>query len=104
MKNCILFSIMAGNNSPKYDVPATFKFCSSIFFHKPIVATRSNIDMKRKTLLYTVKRKRAMHTKYGVLRLSRLEHPIWREVTPNFWCVFYAKLGVLSHQPIVLSH
>ena len=43
------------------------------------------------------KKKCAMHTKYGVLRLSRLEHLIWREVTPNFWCVFYAKLGVLSH-------
>ena len=43
-----------------------------------------------------------MHTKYGVLRLSRLEHLIWREVTPNFWCVFYAKLGVLSHQLSVL--
>ena len=25
------------------------------------------------------------------------EHLIWREVTPNFWCLFYAKLGVLSH-------
>ena len=37
--------------------------------------------------MYTVKKKRAMHTKYGVLRLSRLEHLIWREVTPNFWCV-----------------
>ena len=34
---------------------------------------------------YTVKKKRAMHTKYGVLCLSRLEHLIWREVTPNFW-------------------
>ena len=53
---------------------------------------------------YTVKKKHAMHTKYGVLRLSRLEHLIWREVTPNFWCVFYAKLGVLSHQLSVLSH
>ena len=53
---------------------------------------------------YTVKKKRAMHTKYGVLRLSRLEHLIWREVTPNFWFVFYAKLGVLSHQLSVLSH
>ena len=50
------------------------------------------------------KKKHAMHTKYGVLRLSRLEHLIWREVTPNFWCVFYAKLGVLSHQLSVLSH
>ena len=45
-----------------------------------------------------------MHTKYGALRLSQLEHLIWREVTPNFWCVFYAKLGVLSHQLSVLSH
>ena len=45
-----------------------------------------------------------MHTKYGVLRLSRLEHFIWREVTPNFWCVVCAKLGVLSHQLSVLSH
>ena len=54
---------------------------------------------------YTVKKKqRAMHTKYGVLLLSHLEHLIWREVTPNFWCVFYTKLGVLSHQVSVLSH
>ena len=53
---------------------------------------------------HTVKKKDAMHTKYGVLRLSRLEHLIWREVTPNIWCVFYAKLGVLSHQLSVLSH
>ena len=45
-----------------------------------------------------------MHTKYGVLRLSRLEHLIWREVTPNFWSVFYTKLGVLSHQLSVFSH
>ena len=45
-----------------------------------------------------------MHTKYGVLHLSRLEHLIWREVTPNFWCVLYTKLGVLSHQLSVLSH
>ena len=45
-----------------------------------------------------------MHTKYGMLCLSHLEHLIWREVTPNFWCVFYAKLGVLSHQLSVLSH
>ena len=45
-----------------------------------------------------------MHTKYGVLRLYHLEHLIWREVMPNFWCVFYAKLGVLSHQLSVLSH
>ena len=37
------------------------------------------------------KKKRAMHTKYGVLRLFYLEHLIWCEVTPNFWCVFYAK-------------
>ena len=32
-----------------------------------------------------------------------LEHLIWREVTPNFWCVFYAKLCVLSHQLSVIS-
>ena len=44
-----------------------------------------------------------MHTKYGVLRLSRLEHLIWREVMPTFWCVFYTKLGVLSHQLSVLQ-
>ena len=54
--------------------------------------------------LHCKKKKRAMHTKYGVLCLSQLEHLIWREVTPNFWCVFYAKLGVLSHQLSVLSH
>ena len=53
---------------------------------------------------YTVKKRRAMHTKYGVLCLSRLEHLIWCEVTPNFWCVFYATSGVLSHQLSVLSH
>ena len=45
-----------------------------------------------------------MHTKYGVLRLSQLEHLIWREVTPYSWCVFNTKLGVLSHQLSVLSH
>ena len=45
-----------------------------------------------------------MHTKYGVLRLSRLEHLILREVMPNLWCVFYTKLGVLSHHLSVLSH
>ena len=44
------------------------------------------------------KKQRAMHTKYGVLRLSHLEHFIWHEVTPKLWCVFYSKLGVLSHQ------
>ena len=54
--------------------------------------------------LHCKKKKRAMHTKYGVLRLSHLEHLIWREVTPNFWCVFYTKLSVLSHQLSVLSH
>ena len=41
---------------------------------------------------------------YGMLRLSHLEHLIWCEVMPNFWCVLYAKLGVLSHQLSVLSH
>ena len=54
--------------------------------------------------MITVKKHRAMHIKYGVLCLSHLEHLIWREVTPKFWCVFYAKLGVLSHQLSVLSH
>ena len=50
------------------------------------------------------KKKHAMHTKYGVLCLSHLEHLIWREVMPNFLCVFYTKLGVLSHQLSVLSY
>ena len=42
--------------------------------------------------LHCKKKKRAMHTKYGVLHLSHLEH-----LTPNFWCVL-CQIGVLSHQ------
>ena len=38
------------------------------------------------------------------LRLSHLDHLIWRKATPYFWCVFYTKLGVLSHKLSVLSH
>ena len=64
----------------------------------------SEIEEQRKERLHCKKKKRAMHTKYGVLRLSRLEHLIWREVTPDFWCVFYTKLSVLSHQLSVFSH
>ena len=45
--------------------------------------------------LHCKKKKCAMHTKYGVLLLSPLEHFIWRKVTPYFWCVFNTKLGVL---------
>ena len=65
---------------------------------------RTSIGKWAKKQPCTVKKERAMHTKYCVLRLSHLEHLIWCEVMPNIWCVFYAKLGVLSHQLSVLSH
>ena len=76
----------------------------SLLSKKKMMGREVQIDYTDEQIALHCKKKRAMHTKYGVLCLSHLEHLIWRKVMPYFWCVFNTKLGVLSHQLSVLSH